>query len=157
MSQQNHELNPEKNSNFSVKAKILEGAMDFGVKITQILERDARYDIEAYSFIMSALQHILNKIDEHRHISGKEFLEGVRDYAIHQYGPMSRLVLEHWGIKNTMDIGEIVFNLVETGLLKRRPEDSKEEFRDVYDFRTAFDKPYKRSFSPRTRLNSKKK
>lgn len=145
------------NHEFSMSAKITESAMDFGIKVTQILDRDTRYDIEVYSFVMSALQYILLKIDEHRHISGKEFLVGIRKYAMHQYGPMARTVLEHWGVKNTMDFGEIVFNLVEAGLMRRRPEDSKEDFRDVFDFETAFDKPYRRSFSPKGCLKSLKK
>lgn len=140
-----------------MSAKIMKSAMDFGIKVTQILDRDTRYDMEAYSFVMTALQYILLKIDEHRHISGREFLEGICEYAMHQYGPMARTVLEHWGVKNTMDFGEIVFNLVEAGLMRRRPEDSKEDFRDVFDFETAFDKPYRRTFSPKGRLKSLKK
>lgn len=145
MGQQNPSINPE----FTFGAKIMESAMDFGVKVTQILGKDSRYNMDAYGFVLSGLQYTLSKLDEHRHISGKELVGGIREYALKQYGPMARPVLEHWGIKNTVDFGEIVFNLVEAGLMKRRPEDSKEEFKNVFDFEKAFDKPYRRSISPK--------
>ena len=141
-------------NSFSDNAKIVEGAIDFGVKIMQVLKKDSRYDVEAYSFVMTALQYTLKELDEHRHISGKELLYGIRKYAIKQYGPMARTVLEYWGIKETMDFGEIVFNLIEIGLLRKRPEDTKEEFRGVYDFKNAFDNPYRRSFSPKIQIKN---
>lgn len=147
MSQQN----PSINSKFNLSAKIMESAMDFGVKVTQILGKDSRYDMEAYSFVLSGLQYTLSKLDEHRHISGRELLDGIREYALRQYGPMTRTVLEYWGIKNTMDFGEIVFNLVETGLMKRRPEDLKEEFKNVFDFEKVFDRPYRSYISSKKR------
>lgn len=147
MSQQNPSINPK----FNLSAKIMESAMDFGVKVTQILGKDSRYDMEAYSFVLSGLQYTLSKLDEHRHISGRELLDGIREYALRQYGPMTRTVLEYWGIKNTMDFGEIVFNLVETGLMKRRPEDLKEEFKNVFDFEKVFDRPYRSYISPKKR------
>lgn len=143
------------NPEFSIGIKIMESAMDFGVRIAKVLERDTRYDVEAYSFVLSALHYTLRKLGEHRHISGKELLEGIREYALREYGPMARTVLEHWGVRNTMDFGEIVFNLVDVGLVKRRPSDSKEEFRNVYDFRTAFDEPFQRHCFPKSRLKKR--
>lgn len=142
-----------------ITAKIVSDAMDFAIKVTKVMEKDSRYNAEAYSFIMAALHYTLSKLKEHRHISGRELLEGIREYGLREYGPMTRTVFEHWGIKDTADFGEIVFNLVEVGLMKRRPEDTKEEFRDVYDFVTAFDRPYRKSVTPRisNRRNCKKK
>lgn len=132
-----------------IAAKIVSDAMDFAVKVTKIMEKDSRYDVEAYSFMMASLHYTLSKLKEHRHISGRELLEGIRKYGLRQYGPMTRTVFEHWGIKDTSDFGEVVFNLVEVGLMKGRPEDTKEEFRDVYDFESAFERPYRRSVAPR--------
>lgn len=140
----------------SMGAKSMENMLDFGIKAAHIIEKDKRYCVDAYTFIMSALSYTVAKLDEHRHISGKELLHGIREYALKQYGPMTRTVLESWGIKGTIDFGEIVFNLVEAGVVKRRPEDTKVEFIDVYDFKAAFDKPYRRSLSPKFRTVSEK-
>lgn len=141
-----------------IATKLISDAMDFAVKVTKIIERDSRYDVEVYSFLMAALHHTLSKLKEHRHVSGRELLEGVREYGLRQYGPMTRTVFKHWRIKDTTDFGEIVFNLVEAGLMKRTPEDTKEDFRDVYDFEDVFDRPYRNSISPRiSRRRSYKK
>lgn len=150
-------VNKENKINIPSSAEYLENAVDFGIRISKIVERDKRYNLEAYNFVMTALQHTLRKLDEHRHISGRELLDGIRQYTLQLYGPMSLSVLEHWGIKNTDDFGEIVFNLVEAGLMHKRPEDSKEEFRGIYDFKTAFSEPYKRSIAPKVKLIRKKK
>lgn len=142
-----------------ITAKIISDAMDFAFKISKIIEKDSRYDAEAYGFIMATLHYTLSKLKERRHISGRDLLEGIREYSLRQYGPMTRTVLEHWGIKDTADFGEIVFNLVEIGLMKKRPEDTKEEFKGVYDFESTFDRPYRRSVSPKisSRRSYKKK
>jgi len=149
MSQQNGKFNSDIIGFLSMNAKSMGDILDFGIKAAHIIEKDKRYCAEAYSFVMSALNYTMSKLDEHRHISGKELLYGIREYALQQYGPMTRTVLESWGIRETMDFGEIVFNLVDAGIIKRRPEDTKVEFINVYDFKTAFDKPYRRSLSPR--------
>ncbi len=115
--------------------------------IRQIVRDDPRYDIDAYLFLREALDHavrIFNKPSEGpaRHVSGRELLEGIRQYSLAEYGPMTRRVLESWGIRTTEDFGEMVFNMVERGVLGKTDEDKKEDFRGVYDFQTVFEKPY---------------
>jgi uncharacterized repeat protein (TIGR04138 family) len=65
-----------------------------------------------------------------------------RDLALQRYGVIARMVLEHWGLRSTEDIGDVVFTLVELGLLMSQPQDSKEDFVGVYDFAEVFDKDY---------------
>ena len=79
------------------------------------------------------------------HLTGQQLLEGIRLFALDQYGPMARSVLEHWGIKNCRDFGNIVFNLVECQVLGKTEEDCPEDFDGGYDFKTAFDMPYEPS------------
>ena len=108
-------------------------------KIQQLLEKNSQYKFEAYSFILAALHDTMKRINPSRHITGREFCEGIRVYAIDQFGPMARTVLEHWGIKSTLDFGHLVFILVEAGLMRKTEEDSLDDFKDVYDFQKAFD------------------
>lgn len=106
--------------------------------------RNPRYDEAAYVFVLSALNHVLERLGEPRHITGRELAEGVRDLALERYGPMARTVLEHWGIEETADVGRIVFALVESGVLIKQEEDSPDDFVDVFDFDEAFEPHYPR-------------
>ena len=53
-------------------------------------------------------------------------------------------VLEHWGIHETGDVGDVVFALVESGILIKQDEDTRAEFENVYDFDEAFQTSYPR-------------
>jgi uncharacterized repeat protein (TIGR04138 family) len=108
----------------------------------RLRERNPRYHETAYLFVLSALHFVIDRLPEARHISGAELAEGVRDLAIERFGPMARTVLEHWGIAATTDVGEIVFALVDCGILIRQEDDSIEDFKRVYDFDDAFDREY---------------
>lgn len=108
-------------------------------KIQALINQDSKYKFEAYSFILAALHFTMAGMKPPRHITGREFCEGIRRYAVDQFGPMARTVLEHWGIKETLDFGHIVFALVEIGLMRKTEEDKLDDFRDVYQFATAFD------------------
>jgi uncharacterized repeat protein (TIGR04138 family) len=112
-----------------------------------ILKKDPRYQREAYVFLREALDHTqksaskTNK-NEARHVSGQELLQGIREFALLQFGPMTVTVLEEWGVRRCEDFGELVFNLVEHGLLSKTEKDSRADFQDGYDFDDAFRKPF---------------
>jgi uncharacterized repeat protein (TIGR04138 family) len=106
--------------------------------------RNPRYQEAAYVFVLAALNYVLERLPEPRHITGREMAGGVRDLAIERFGPMARTVLEHWGIQQTADVGEIVFALVESGVLIKQDEDSPDDFVDVFEFDDAFGSPYPR-------------
>ncbi len=107
--------------------------------LDQLRKRNPAYQDKAYTFLLSALHHVLHGLPEPRHISGRELTLGVRDLAIEQFGPLARTVLEHWGIRSTTDVGAIVFALVECGILIKQDEDRPEDFKDVFDFDQAFE------------------
>lgn len=108
----------------------------------RLRERYPRYQDAAYIFVLAALNHVLERLPEPRHISGRELAEGVRDLALERFGPMARTVLEHWGIEGTTDVGAIVFALVEFNVLIKQEEDTLDDFADVFDFDEAFETHY---------------
>ena len=108
-----------------------------------ILDRDPRYTAEAYTFVRAGLDHTVRRLEKPRHISGQELLDGIREFALSEFGPMAKTVLNGWGIQRTEDVGEIVFNMVETGLLGKTEKDSRADFADGYDFDEAFCKPFR--------------
>jgi uncharacterized repeat protein (TIGR04138 family) len=108
----------------------------------QIRLRDRRFHEHAYLFVLSALEFCQARLPERRHITGRELALSCRDLALDRYGVTARLVLEFWGVRNTSDIGDIVFTLVELHLLISQPGDSRTDFADVYDFDQAFEREY---------------
>jgi uncharacterized repeat protein (TIGR04138 family) len=113
-----------------------EGIMD------QIRLREQRFDERAYLFVLSALEHSQSRLTERRHITGPELAHACRELALQRFGVMARLVLENWGMRSTMDIGDIVFTLVDLGLLISQPQDSRDDFFGVFDFADAFEREY---------------
>ena len=101
-----------------------------------------RFDRRAYDFLLDALQAVIGSLNERRHISGREMVDGVRQLALARFGPMARTVLEYWGIRSTEDVGEIVFALVDLGILVKHADDRPEDFADVFDFEEVFDHDY---------------
>lgn len=114
---------------------------DLIAKLREVSERNSAYKFEAYSFVMGALNFALSRLDKPRHLTGQEFCQGLREFALSQYGPLTLMVLEHWGIHRTRDFGEIVFALVDAGLMSKTPEDSVADFDNVYDFKEVFTGP----------------
>lgn len=110
--------------------------------LERLRERNPRFHGKAYLFLLSSLHHVLEDLDVPRHISGRELAQGVKELALEQFGPMARTVLEHWGIHRTEDLGEIVFALVECGVLVKQEDDRREDFRNVFDFEEVFENDY---------------
>jgi uncharacterized repeat protein (TIGR04138 family) len=110
--------------------------------LNQLQERNPRFDTKAYFFVLAALHSAIHALDEPRHISGGELADGVRRLALERFGPMARIVLEHWGICATEDVGGVVFALVEQGVLIKQDGDRPEDFADVFDFEEAFELSY---------------
>ena len=108
----------------------------------QIRLREPRFHEHAFLFVLAALEHSQSRLGERRHISGKELAETCRDLAIERYGVMSRLVLDHWGIRESVHFGDIVFALVDLGMLIKQPHDQRDDFADAFDFRIAFESAY---------------
>jgi uncharacterized repeat protein (TIGR04138 family) len=104
--------------------------------------REPRFDEQAYLFVLSALEMCQAQLTVRRHISGAELVHACRDLALERYGLMARVVLEHWGIIATADIGDIVFTLIDLGFLLSQPQDSRDDFVGVFDFDRAFERDY---------------
>lgn len=121
---------------------------NFTSVVGTIVQNDPRYGREAYNFIRGALDFTLKgpgsepRGGKGKHVSGSELLMGIRDYALDQYGPMTMIVLEHWGIRECSDFGEIVFNLVDHGVFGKTANDHRKDFKGGYDFHDTFAKPF---------------
>ena len=121
---------------------------EYQEKISRILEGDGRYPEPAYQFVRMAVSYTVEERQQDdpervaRHISGPQLLEGMRKLAIEQFGPLVLDVLHEWGIRRTEDFGNIVFNLVNAGLLGASEEDNPEDFGGGYDFNEVFLKPF---------------
>jgi uncharacterized repeat protein (TIGR04138 family) len=121
--------------------------INFSEVVEQICQKDSRYSPDAYHFVQEGLNHTLKSLKRggqhaHRHVSGQELLHGLREFALKEYGPMSKAVLNEWSIATTDDFGQVVFNLVNSGVLGKNENDSPTDFKNVFTFEEAFVKPF---------------
>jgi uncharacterized repeat protein (TIGR04138 family) len=130
---------------------------DFSEIVTLICKEDPRFDRKAYDFVRLGLDHTVKELrkkdsaraERSRHVSGPELLEGLRAYALEQYGPLAKTVLNAWGIRRCSDFGDIVFNLIEYNVFSKTEKDRREDFSEVFDFDEAFVKPFQPARRPR--------
>ena len=114
-----------------------------------ICEKDSRYKQDSYEFVMEALAYSQKKFRRVKHVSGTELLEGMKELLLNKYGPMTLLVLRHWGVGNTEDFGRIVFNLVENKVMSKSEDDDIRNFSGGYDFQEVFAQGYRRDLEKR--------
>lgn len=123
--------------------------------LEQIVEEVGLYPIEAYEFVQEGLQYTVQKIHAQmtdpkasRHVSGRALSSGLREFALMQWGLLARTVLRRWNIHTTQDFGRIVFALVANGWMSKTDEDDITDFRNVFDFETAFHEGYRIECKP---------
>jgi uncharacterized repeat protein (TIGR04138 family) len=124
-------------------------SQEFTQAVRQIRQTDPSYDEAAYFFLKEGLDYTLDNLRtkkiqlEGNHVSGRQLVDGIRRYALEQYGPLARTVLEHWNIRSTRDFGVMVFQLVDLGVLGKTADDSLADFENQYDFEAAFCHPFR--------------
>lgn len=119
-------------------------------KIGDIIKKDTRYSKLAYQFVFEALEYTTNMLGKNqdsikgsdRHVTGKQLMEGIRRYGLKRFGYMALTVFNNWGIKKDTDFGNIVFNLVENGLMGKTETDSVEDFKNIYDLKKVFEENF---------------
>jgi uncharacterized repeat protein (TIGR04138 family) len=122
--------------------------VSFTEALERVLAKDTRYTRDAYIFLRDALDFTLKKRrksqrEEATDVPADELLDGFRLYTLKECGPMSSLVLESWGVRSSEDIGNMVFNLVDTGVFSKTDLDTPEMFRNGFDFDQAFQEPFR--------------
>ena len=121
----------------------------FTAAVDAIISEDPRFERDAYLFVRDALEYTAKRLQKQQphklptecHVSGAQLLDGLRQHALEQYGPMVVTVLDHWRVRSCEDIGHIVFNLIEAREFGKAEGDSIEDFRGGYSFHDAFVKP----------------
>ncbi|MBL9215475.1 MAG: hypothetical protein JNG83_08375 [Opitutaceae bacterium] len=135
--------------------------LEFSEIVGLICKEDTRFDRKAYNFVRQALDHTVKEVrrkapertGKSQHVTGAELLQGIRAYALDQFGPLSKTVLNSWGIQRCSDFGDIVFNLIEYNVFSKTENDRREDFADIYDFEEAFVKPFQPANPRRSRQN----
>lgn len=130
---------------------------DFSEVVALICKEDSRFDRKAYDFVRLGLDHTVKELrkkdagkpERSRHVTGPELLEGLRIYALEQYGPLAKTVLNTWGVRRCRDFGDIVFNLIEYNVFSKTDSDRREDFADIFEFEEAFVKPFQPARRPR--------
>lgn len=103
-------------------------------KISELVQKEPRYPAEAYHFVGEAVNFTVGRLPRHRHVSARELLAGVRDYARQEYGVLAHEVLTEWGLAAAADVGRVVYLMIGAGLLSASPEDRPEDFECEFTF-----------------------
>jgi uncharacterized repeat protein (TIGR04138 family) len=122
-------------------------AVQFEQSVISILKREKRFDAQAYMFLKDALDFTLKRIadannGQSRHVTGSELLEGFRDHALEQFGPMAATLMREWGVRKGLDVGDMVFHLIEEQVFGRQESDTREDFADTFDFEESLVRPF---------------
>src|SRR5687768_8664566 len=115
--------------------------------LQQIVEEVGLYPAEAFEFVQQGLSYTVHKLHGEvteekkvsRHVSGQDLCDGLREFALMNWGLLARTVLARWNVRKTLDFGRIVFALVDNGYMQKTDDDTIEDFRDVFDFKSAFE------------------
>lgn len=133
-------------------------SISFADAVRRSIQNDPRYHPAAYELVRDALHIAAKKFrDENaddQHVSGQELLAGFRDHVLSEYGPMSNIILDQWGLQRGEDVGNIVYNLIDVGYFGKNDGDSLEDFAGGYEFVTAFSDPFLPSSARSTRASS---
>jgi uncharacterized repeat protein (TIGR04138 family) len=122
--------------------------------LQEVVDAVGVYPADAYLFVQQGLNYTVEKVhkdtdpEASHHVGGRELCDGLRELALKNWGLLARIVLQRWNITTTMDFGRIVFAMVEHDLLQKTEEDTIEDFRQVYDFRAAFENNYRIETKP---------
>lgn len=121
-------------------------ARDFNKTLELIMQEDSRYKAGAYIFVRMALDFATKQIADKpipKHVSTKDLLKAVVLFARETFGPMAAVLFDEWNLKNSQDVGNVVFNMIRVGALVQSENDRLEDFADVYDFKKEFVDYYK--------------
>jgi len=124
--------------------------------IEEIAREDGRFRVAGISFVYEGLSYTVKKLSEQQdppepqHVSGGDLARGLKDLAMEKWGRMAKIVLNRWGIKTTRDFGEIVYLMIANQWMNAQPNDSIDDFNDIYDFKTVFENNFNFFTEPRT-------
>jgi uncharacterized repeat protein (TIGR04138 family) len=112
-------------------------------RFERAVREDGRYAPEAFEMLHRGLELATKmkfggQADSPRHVSGQELCEALRVLALQLWGPLAREVLRRWNIHRTRDFGEMVYLMIDLGLMGKQESDDISDFDDVYDFAGAF-------------------
>lgn len=122
--------------------------LGFQEAVEKIVAHDQRYRLDAYLFLREVMDFSVKRQKKQRkelrpmHVSATELLEAFRLLSLKEFGPMARMLLQYWGIKSSADIGQIVFNLIEAGVVGKTEDDTLAAFSNGFDFEKAFVDPF---------------
>jgi len=102
------------------------------------------YTEEACYFVLEVVAQAVSSPTRTRlsHIRGQELCLIAARLAVETYGPFASMILREWGIRETMDLGKLVFALADGKLLGLSEQDSLRDFKGVLDLQEALTQPF---------------
>ncbi|MBQ6472260.1 MAG: hypothetical protein IJJ33_09765 [Victivallales bacterium] len=107
--------------------------------------QDFPYTEDACYFVLEVVARAVADPGRTRlsHIRGQELCTIAARLAVEDYGPFASMILAKWGIRETMDLGRLVFALADGKVLGLSEQDSLRDFDGVLDFQQALANPFR--------------
>lgn len=103
--------------------------------LDSLCDSDPSWPYEAYEFVLGAIELASDSLDSGEteiHLSGRQIALAARDLARDWFGLMAPTVFSFWGITTTRHLGDMVFKLIDSGLLTRQEGDKVEDFDNIF-------------------------
>lgn len=107
-------------------------------EIRALVRQKRRWPLDAYLFVYQAIDAAQRQVGERRHVTPRELLEGFRTLAIEHFGPLALMVCRGWKLERTIDVGQMVMDMVDRGLMTKTDTDRLEDFADAFSIEEAF-------------------
>ncbi len=123
----------------------------FQETVEQFLIEDPRYPLDAYFFVRDGFEYAVRRFQEEQAslgknakntLSGAELSNGLKEFALDEFGPMAAFTLGEWNIFSTSDFGELVYNLIKMKLFSQNKGDKREDFDNLFDLQAELRRPY---------------
>ena len=119
----------------------------FEQALDKIVKREPRFTKDAYFFLKEALDRTVTERQNNdpnvaHHVTAQELLQGFKEFALEEFGPMAATLLAEWGVTSSSDIGTMVFALIEEGIFGKQESDERSDFDEGFDFHQCFVSPY---------------
>lgn len=89
-------------------------------------------DRRVVPFVHAALDMAVSRLPKRGHVSGQAVALAFREVLWSAFGITSRIVMEDFGLHSTRDIGQVVLEMVDVGIMSATEDDTIDDFNDVY-------------------------
>lgn len=91
--------------------------------------------------------------DDSNGVTAEQICVVAVEYAVRAYGLMARTILAKLGLRTTGDLGDVVYKMIDAGLIFPSEGETRADFDDVFDLGEELDRRFKFHYKKRSGSN----